>query len=269
MNRMMKKPKGKKGKEPDAAPTPPAGPETVEQVQRQLAAAERSATRPGGAGRRRSTRRSPAWGGSWTPPGSGRCRCRPAPPPAALKFREAEVPLDKVRSTGNHRELDDEVETQRLARTLQTLGLQQRVGVRDAGDGSYELIFGSRRTAAARSIGWEKIPAKVYPAGLTCAEVEILRTIENFGRRDLSPVERAIAVARTIDAINATLEPLEFHHRRLPVAGELGPEFREMAGSIDVNKAFAHDPAMREAARLSQAIEAAGGLEAYVGLQLG
>jgi hypothetical protein len=53
-----------------------------------------------------------------------------------------------------------------------------------------------------------EIPAKVYPHTLTPADVEIIRTVENFGRKDLTPVEKAIAVARTIEAVEAGLKPL-------------------------------------------------------------
>jgi hypothetical protein len=42
---------------------------------------------------------------------------------------------------------------------------------------------------------------KIYPSDLTPPQVEILRTIENFGRRELSAAERAIAVARVLDAL--------------------------------------------------------------------
>ena len=108
----------------------------------------------------------------------------PAQASATVTFEERDVPIATIRITGNHRELDDEADAARLARTLRTLGLQQRVGLRHRGDGSFELIFGSRRLAAARSIGWETIPAKVYPSSLTPADVEILRTVENFGRID-------------------------------------------------------------------------------------
>ncbi len=100
---------------------------------------------------------------------------------ATQKFKERDVAIADIRRTGNHRETTDEAATVRLARTLQTLGLQQRIGLRDLDDGGFELIFGSRRLTAAESIGWLVIPAKVFPSTLTAAEVEIIRTVENFG----------------------------------------------------------------------------------------
>ena len=155
---------------------------------------------------------------------------------AGLEFAERDVAIAEVFLSGNHRELDDEAETARLARSIGTLNLQQRVGLRQTDVAKYELVWGSRRLAAHRLLGRDTIAAKVYPASLTGADVEILRTVENFGRRELTHVERAIAVARTMDAIERT------------VAGNQsdGPN-----------------------AKLKADVDAAGGLHAFVGLQLG
>jgi hypothetical protein len=152
----------------------------------------------------------------------------------------------------------------------QTLGLQQRVGLRDAGDGTFELIWGSRRLAATKRNG-EEIPAKVYPSDAHGAEVEILRTIENFGRKELTHVERAIAVARTIDAIERTLAPLT-RETGTPArpSRRRRREGAPRSRAVDrPEKAFKGRPELIDAARLSQAIDAAGGIEAYVGQQLG
>jgi ParB-like chromosome segregation protein Spo0J len=159
----------------------------------------------------------------------------PAPDPLALKTKDADVAIGKVSYSGNHREYNEQPgEMSRLARSLATVRLQQRIGVRDAGGGKFELIFGSRRLAAAEMNDWKTIPAKVYPADTTPAQVELLRDIENFNRKDLTPVERAIAVARTIDTV-------------------------EKAATAKTD----------EGRKLIQAVEAAGGREAYVGLLLG
>ena len=80
----------------------------------------------------------------------------PLPAPQAcstLKFDERSVSIEKIVVTGNHRELDNQADNLRLARTLQTVGLQQRIGLRDQGDKTFELIYGSRRLAAAKLNG--------------------------------------------------------------------------------------------------------------------
>ena len=180
----------------------------------------------------------------------------PAQTESTINFYESDLSIDSIVITGNHREQDDAPETIRLARTLKTLGLQQRIGVRYQGGGTHELIFGSRRLTAAKSIGWEMIPAKVYPQTLTAAEVEIIRTVENFGRKELTAVERAIAVARTIDAVHETI------NLNSPING---------FSDDKLNKAFeSSDPKVNSDAKKLQAdIDAAGGLHAYVGQQLG
>jgi hypothetical protein len=159
----------------------------------------------------------------------------PPADPLTFKVTERDVELAKIDVTGNHREqLEDPTETQRLSRSLLAVGLQQRIGVRDAGKGRFELIFGSRRRAAAMIAGWKEIPAKIYPTETTPAQVELLRDIENFNRKDLTPVERAIAVARTIDAVDQLAVPKSDDGRQM-----------------------------------IRRIEAAGGRDAYVGQLLG
>ncbi|MGU9546360.1 ParB N-terminal domain-containing protein, partial [Bacillus cereus] len=49
---------------------------------------------------------------------------------------------------------------QQLAQTLQEEGLLQPIIVRQD-QGGYEIIAGERRFRAAKSLGWEKIPAIV------------------------------------------------------------------------------------------------------------
>jgi ParB/RepB/Spo0J family partition protein len=165
----------------------------------------------------------------------------PAAPPAKLTFQERSIAIATIWISGNHREEDDQAETMRLARTIETYGLQARIGVRDSADGRFELIFGSRRFAAAKLAGWSEIPAKIYPHGTTLAEVEVLRSIENIGRKELTNIERAIAVARIIEAVEKTLAATEKYNPDKPVAANT----------------------------LQEAIDKAGGMHAYVGQQMG
>lgn len=163
----------------------------------------------------------------------------PLPKRATWQFDEQDVRVEKVVVTGNHRDGDDDVETLQLMRTIDAIGLQQRVGLRATGGGEYELIFGSRRLAAFKRLGRRSIPAKVYPQELTPADVEFLRTIENVNRRGLTPVELAIAVDRNLNAVQQTIAGLA-------EAGET-----------------------KQLAELQRAIEEAGGPNGYVGQRLG
>ncbi len=195
----------------------------------------------------------------------------PASTVAGLRFVERDVPAAAIRLTGNHRELHDDLATARLARSIQVLTLQQRLGLRDVGDGTFELIWGHRRLAACGLVGLTEVPAKIYPSTLTAADVEILRTIENFGRKELTHVERAIAVARTLDAIGRTLAPVTRDRPEgvRPATPEDAAALREWGRAINLDKVAETDPGLAAAARLSRAIDDAGGLHEYVGLQLG
>src|SRR5262249_204657 len=98
------------------------------------------------------------------------------------------------------------------------------------------------------------------------------------GKKDLTHVERAIAVARTIDAIEKTLEPLyreakernlivfdPAHERLTPAAAVL----KELTTFPLVEQLVHRNPDLATAAKLAEEIERGGSLEGYVGIQLG
>lgn len=213
---------------------------------------------------------------------AARVRAMPAPVPvaSALRFEERTIDVAAIMRTGNHRDGDHPAQVEQLSRSLQTHGLQQRIGVRDvvpeglprlAGVPTYELIFGSRRLGAAGLAGWTEIAAKVYPSTLTPADVEILRTVENFGRRELNGVERALAIARVIDSIEAMIALLDGYPRvwlDRDRTGLLSYVSDDLA-LVDVVKLEEDRPDTAAALRLARAVHAAGGIHAYVGLQLG
>ena len=74
---------------------------------------------------------------------------------------------------------------------MQTYGLLQPVVVRPVDDG-YVVLAGHRRVEAARSLGWEAIPAIVRPA--TDDEAYLLTVVDNLQRQDLSPREESAAL---------------------------------------------------------------------------
>jgi ParB/RepB/Spo0J family partition protein len=65
--------------------------------------------------------------------------------------------------------------------------------------GRYLLIFGFRRVAAAEVLGWTEIAAEVF-TDLDPATVMHMRAVENLERKDLNPIEEAVAVAQLLDA---------------------------------------------------------------------
>ena len=77
-----------------------------------------------------------------------------------------------------------------LAQSIQKFGLLQPIGV----DERYRLIFGQRRLAACRLLGWETIPIKILRIdSLIEGEFE-----ENSIRKDFSVSER-VAIAKAIE----------------------------------------------------------------------
>jgi ParB family chromosome partitioning protein len=78
-----------------------------------------------------------------------------------------------------------------LAGSIRTHGLLQPVVVRVVGD-MYQLVAGHRRLAAARDLGWERVPAMVRDEGEDDAYV--LTLVENLQRVDLSARDQATAL---------------------------------------------------------------------------
>ena len=77
-----------------------------------------------------------------------------------------------------------------LAETLDKDGLLQPIVVREDGD-QYEIIAGERRYRAAKSLGWETIPAIVK--NMDDDQAASLALIENLQREDLNPIDEAKA----------------------------------------------------------------------------
>ncbi|NRO45137.1 nucleoid occlusion protein [Lactobacillus helveticus] len=78
-----------------------------------------------------------------------------------------------------------------LADTLDQDGLLQPIVVRKDGDDHYEIIAGERRYRAAKSLGWETIPAIVK--NMNDDQAASLALIENLQREDLNPIDEAKA----------------------------------------------------------------------------
>ncbi len=92
-----------------------------------------------------------------------------------------------------------------LADSLREHGLVQPIVVRQRGD-RYQLIAGQRRLAAARKLGWEKLPARVLDVeDRQMAEIAI---VENLQRRDLDPLEKAASFKHYLSTWGCTQEEL-------------------------------------------------------------
>ena len=103
-----------------------------------------------------------------------------------------EIPLEDVVPGHNQpRKLFDSNAIDELAASIHEKGILQPVIVRRLGGGKYELIAGERRFRAAQRLKLEKIPAVVKD--VEPEETLEIALIENLQRRDLNPIEEALA----------------------------------------------------------------------------
>lgn len=100
----------------------------------------------------------------------------------------------------------DEETLEELASSIREMGIVQPLSLRDAGDGTYQIIAGERRWRAAKMAGLSSVPAYVRTA--SDSEVTEMALIENIQREDLNAIEVALAFRKLIDSYNLTQERL-------------------------------------------------------------
>jgi ParB family transcriptional regulator, chromosome partitioning protein len=84
-----------------------------------------------------------------------------------------------------------------LAMSIQRVGLLQPIIVRTNSSDDFEVVAGSRRLNACKSLGWRKIACHVVEMDdKTAFEVSI---IENIQRHSLNPIEEAIAFRKYVN----------------------------------------------------------------------
>lgn len=114
------------------------------------------------------------------------------------------IDLDAIDDAGAHRQAKPDVEA--LAKSLADVGLLQPIGVVEMWAGKaarYLVLYGRRRVAAARALGWATIRATVHPAEVAKDPVAVrrLEAIENIERAALNPIEEVLAVSRLLETI--------------------------------------------------------------------
>lgn len=116
-----------------------------------------------------------------------------------------ELPVTSLRPNPDQpREHFDEETLASLAASVRELGVLQPVLVRQATDGSYELIAGERRLRAAKRAGLTTIPAIVRDADRAGSLEQAL--VENLHRQDLNALEEAAAYSQLIEDLGLTHE---------------------------------------------------------------
>lgn len=93
-----------------------------------------------------------------------------------------------------------------LAASIRELGIIQPLSLRDAYDGTFQIIAGERRWRAAQIAGLSSVPAYVRTA--SDSEVTEMALIENIQREDLNAIEIALAFKKLLDTYDLTQERL-------------------------------------------------------------
>ena len=118
-----------------------------------------------------------------------------------------EIEVDLIApNPGQPRRTFDEETLSELAASIRELGVIQPLSLRDAGDGTYQIIAGERRWRAAKMAGLSSVPAYVRTA--SDSEVTEMALIENIQREDLNAIEVALAFRKLIDTYNLTQDRL-------------------------------------------------------------
>ena len=109
-----------------------------------------------------------------------------------------QLSVDKLVSHhGQPRKIFDETELQELADSIKIYGIIQPIIAANAGDGTYIIIAGERRTRAAKLAGLDTVPAIIRD--YTDQKQLEISLIENIQRTDLNPIEEAAAYKNLMD----------------------------------------------------------------------
>ena len=122
------------------------------------------------------------------------------------------------------RETFDEKSIEELAESIKEKGIIQPIIVREKED-KYQIVAGERRFLAAKRAHLTSIPAIVK--NFTDKEAAEIALIENIQRKDLNPIEEALAYKRLIDNFGYTQEE---------VAKRVGKDRATIANSLRLLK---------------------------------
>ena len=125
--------------------------------------------------------------------------------PAAHLGGETLIALEKIKANPNQpRKTFDEAELAELADSIRQQGIIQPIIVEDAGDGTYTIIAGERRTRAARLAGLTEVPAILRK--YSDEKRMVVSLVENIQRANLNPIEEAAAYRQLMELENLSQE---------------------------------------------------------------
>ena len=116
------------------------------------------------------------------------------------------LPIDSILPNPNQPRQDIvNNELQSLSKSIKEKGIIQPIIVRQK-DGIFEIVAGERRLEAAKIAGLENIPA--IEKEFTDEESAEIALIENIQRKNLNPIEEALAYKNLIEKFGFTQEEL-------------------------------------------------------------
>lgn len=125
---------------------------------------------------------------------------------AAATLPTSEVPPAVIDANPwQPRTVVDDADLAELANSLREHGLVQPIVVRAQGD-RFQLIAGQRRLAAARRLGWAKVPVRVLD--VDDRQMSEIAIVENLQRRDLDALEKAASFKQYLATWNCTQDEL-------------------------------------------------------------
>lgn len=135
-------------------------------------------------------------------PASGGATASAAPTGSDLRAAAVELPIDAIAPNPHQpRRVFAEADLDSLADSIRRHGVLQPVVVREAPPGAarrYELVVGERRWRASQRAGRTTIPATIK--NITPQALLEVALVENVQRRDLNPIELALAFRELSDA---------------------------------------------------------------------
>lgn len=131
-----------------------------------------------------------------------------AAPIAVIEEEFRLLDLDKVfASSGNYRETFNQASLDELTASVRSKGILQPILVRPLnGNGTYEVVAGSRRRLASIAAGRIQIPAIIR--NLSNADALEIQVVENSQREDPNIMEEARGFERLLDIGKHTVETL-------------------------------------------------------------
>jgi|GEM_PF-6481965 len=119
-----------------------------------------------------------------------------------IPLSQLDMPERDLRASVDADALDE------LAESLRAHGQLQPIGVKTNAAGRFEVVFGARRTRAARLLGWSEIEA-VEVEENNAINQAAQKLIENVQRENLTPIEEAYGLLELIGDGEADVRALQ------------------------------------------------------------